>query len=78
MSSSPVITIRPDYSLEEAAGIIIERKVRHLLVMRENDEPLWIITPTDLAAYIKETADVRIQKMNKAILQALREHKRYA
>lgn len=76
--SSPVITVRPDCSLEEAADVIIRAEVRHLLVVNKENEPLGIITPTDLAAYIKEAADARIEKMNKVILQALREHKRYA
>ena len=75
--SSPVITVRLDYSLEEAADVMIERKVRHLLVLGENNEPAGIITPTDLAAYIKETADIRTEKMDSAILQLLREHRRY-
>ena len=75
--SSPVITVRLDYSLEEAADVMIERKVRHILVLDENNEPTGIITPTDLAAYIKETADIRTEKMDSAILQLLREHRRY-
>jgi signal-transduction protein with cAMP-binding, CBS, and nucleotidyltransferase domain len=75
--SSPVITVRLDYSLEEAADVMIERKVRHILVLDENTEPAGIITPTDLVAYIKETADIRTEKMDSAILQLLREHRRY-
>lgn len=76
--SSPVVTIKPDYSLEEAANVMIEKKVRHLLVVSENNEPLGIVTPTDLAAYIKEAADMRTEKMDSVIRQVLREHRRYA
>jgi signal-transduction protein with cAMP-binding, CBS, and nucleotidyltransferase domain len=75
--TSQVISIKPDYLLEEAANVMIERKVRHLLVVGENNEPVGIITPTDLAAYMKETADIRNDKMNSVILQVLREHRRY-
>lgn len=75
--TSKVISIRPDYSLEEAANIMVENKVRHLLVTREDSVPVGIITPTDLVAYIKETADLQNEKMNNVILQVLREHKRY-
>lgn len=75
--SSPVIIVRPDYSLEEAADVMMEKKVRHLLVVGENKEPVGIITATDLAAYIKETADIRTEKMDSVILQLLREHNRY-
>jgi CBS domain-containing protein len=75
--SSPVITVKPDYSLEEAANVMVEKKFRHLLVVGENSEPVGIITPTDLAAYIKETADMRTEKLDSVILQLLREHRRY-
>lgn len=75
--SAPVITVRPDYSLEEAADVMIEKKIRHLLIVGENNEPVGIITPTDLAAYIKETGDMRTERMDSVILQLLREHRRY-
>jgi signal-transduction protein with cAMP-binding, CBS, and nucleotidyltransferase domain len=72
-----VISIRPDNSLEEAANLMVENKLRHLLVTREDNIPLGIITPTDLVAYIKETADLESEKMNNVILQVLREHRRF-
>jgi CBS domain-containing protein len=75
--SSPVITVKPDYSLEEAANVMIEKKIRHLLVVGENNKPVGIITPTDLAAYIKEIADMRTEELDSVILQLLREHRRY-
>jgi len=75
--SSPVITVRSDHSIEEAADVMIERKVRHLLVLGESGRPAGIVTPTDLAAYIRETGDIRTEKMDSAILQLLREHRRY-
>lgn len=75
--SSPVITIKPDFSLDEAADIMIQKKVRHLLVVGDNNEPVGIITPTDLAAYLKENADVQREKVDSVILQVLREHGRY-
>jgi CBS domain-containing protein len=75
--SSPVIAIRPDYSLDEAADIMIQKKVRHLLVVGDNNEPVGIITPTDLAAYLKENADVQRETVDSVILQVLREHGRY-
>lgn len=75
--SSPVVTVKPDYSLEEAANVMTEKKVRHLLVVGENNEPVGIITPTDFAAYIKEIADMRTEELESVILQLLREHRRY-
>ncbi len=75
--TSKVISVRPDYSLEEAANVMIENKMRHLLVSTEDNIPLGIITPTDLVAYMKETADLQEEKMNNVILKVLREHRRY-
>jgi signal-transduction protein with cAMP-binding, CBS, and nucleotidyltransferase domain len=69
--------VKPDYSLEDAAHVMIEKKARHLLVVGENNEPVGIITPTDLVAYIKETADMHAEKLDSVILQLLREHRRY-
>jgi CBS domain-containing protein len=58
--SSPIISVRKDQPIEEAALIMIRNKVRHLLV---EDSPsahnggvivVGIITATDLARYLKK------------------------
>ena len=57
--SSPIISVRKDQPIEEAALIMIRNKVRHLLV---EDSPsahnggviVGIITATDLARYHKK------------------------
>lgn len=71
--SSPVITISPSLSLEEAAQIMIEKKVRHLLIVNDTNKPVGIITPTNFAIYFKE----KIDEQDTAIMQVLREHSRY-
>ncbi len=75
--SSPVITISEDRPLGEAADIMIQKKVRHLLITDDDNNPKGIITPTDFAAYLKEVADVDKGKFNEVVLQVLREHSRY-
>jgi CBS domain-containing protein len=58
--SSPLITINTITSVEEAADLMIQNKVRDLLVV-ENDEtnrPLGIITATDFVAYLKENLNI--------------------
>lgn len=53
--SSPLRTIDA-VSLVEVADIMIQNRVRHLLVLENDDinKPLGIITPTDFVGYLKE------------------------
>jgi len=50
-TSSPLITVAPDYSLREAARIMADMKIKRLVVM-ENDEVVGILTSSDLAKAI--------------------------
>ena len=55
MSSSPLIIIDARSSVGAAADVMIQNKVRHLLVVEENndvDRPLGIMTPTDFVGYL--------------------------
>jgi CBS domain-containing protein len=61
--SSPIISVRKDQPIEEAALIMIRNKVRHLLVEDSSPSPpsarnegviIGIITATDLARYLKK------------------------
>lgn len=58
--SSPLVTIDATLSVEAAADAMIQNKVRHLLVVENNDinRPLGIVTPTDFVAYLKENLNV--------------------
>jgi CBS domain-containing protein len=53
--SSPLVTIDARLSVEEAADIMIQNKVKHLLVVENNNndinKPLGIVTLTDFVAY---------------------------
>lgn len=51
--SFPLITIRSDSSPEAAANLLIENKIRHLLVVdkEDADKPVGIITPMDFTRY---------------------------
>jgi CBS domain-containing protein len=54
-----------------AADIMIQNQVRHLLVVKDDDinKPLGIITPSDLARYLKENLD--IDDVNATIIKSL-------
>jgi CBS domain-containing protein len=54
MSTSPV-SISKNYSIEQAAHLMAQRRVRHLFVEDPDDhEIVGIITTTDLARYLKQ------------------------
>lgn len=68
--SSPLATIDANSSVEVAANIMIQNKVRHLLVVDEN-KVLGIITPSDFTGYLKEK--LNLDDVNARILQSLKE-----
>lgn len=51
--SSPLITIHPDKSAREAAALMLEKKIRHLPVVKEN-RLLGIITIQDFAKHMSK------------------------
>lgn len=70
--SSPLVTIDARLPVEAAADIMIQNKVRHLLVVENNDinRPLGIVTPTDFVAYLKE--NLNVNEANARILESLK------
>jgi CBS domain-containing protein len=53
---SPPVTIDPNSSMEIAADIMHQNKVKHLLVVENEDLniPLGIVSATDFAGYLKD------------------------
>ena len=54
LMSAPLVSIRNDRPIEEAARLMIRNKVRHLLVEDNSHGVAGIITTTDLARYLKQ------------------------
>ena len=69
--SSPIATIDSNSSVEVAADIMIQNKVRHLLVMEDENKVLGIITSSDFIGYLKEK--LNLDDVNAKILQSLKE-----
>ena len=80
--SYPLVTIDSRSSVEVAADIMAQNKVRHLLVVEESTNnsddddykitrPLGIITPSDFVGYLKE--NLNIDDVNAKILESLKE-----
>ena len=72
MSSSPLVTIDARLSIEAAADVMIQNKVRHLLVVENNDikRPLGIVTSTDFVGYLKE--NLNVNEANAKIVESLK------
>jgi CBS domain-containing protein len=70
--SSPIVTIDVNASIEEAAEKMIQKKVRHLLIVDEN-RLSGIITPSDFTTYLRE--NLNMDDVNARILQSLKEDK---
>jgi signal-transduction protein with cAMP-binding, CBS, and nucleotidyltransferase domain len=74
MSTSPFITVDSTLPVEEAANVMIQNKVRHLLITINNDitKIVGVITPTDFIGYLKENLNLD-NKLNARLLEFLRE-----
>ena len=72
--SSPLVTIDARLPVEAAADVMIQNKVKHLLVVEINNndinKPLGILIPTDFVAYLKE--NLNVNEANARILESLR------
>ncbi|MEM3085196.1 MAG: CBS domain-containing protein [Nitrososphaerales archaeon] len=53
MSSSSLVTIEPTAPIEVASNLMALNRVRHLLVIDDNEQLVGIITSTDLARYLR-------------------------
>jgi CBS domain-containing protein len=75
--SSHLVTIDSRSSVEVAADTMAQNKVRHLLVVEEDEnisevnKPLGIITPSDFVGYLKE--NLNMDDVNAKILESLKE-----
>jgi CBS domain-containing protein len=72
--SYPLVTIDSKLTIEGAADTMVNNKVRHLLVIDDNNinRPIGVITATDFASYLKENMDM--DEVNAKILESLKEH----
>lgn len=74
MSTLPLVAIDSRSPVEAAANTMIQNKVRHLLVINDNDinKIAGIITPTDFVGYLKENLNMD-NELNAKLLEFLRE-----
>jgi signal-transduction protein with cAMP-binding, CBS, and nucleotidyltransferase domain len=68
--SSPIVTIDPNSSVETAANVMMQNKVRHLVIVNEK-KTVGIITATNFVNYLNQHLD--LDDVNARILSALSE-----
>jgi signal-transduction protein with cAMP-binding, CBS, and nucleotidyltransferase domain len=68
--STPLITVDSSYQLHDAANVMIQKKVRHLLVVDEHGAK-GIVSTSDFANYLKQNIDM--DEVNAAIIRSLLE-----
>jgi len=71
--SDVLVTTDAISDIEVAADIMLQNKVRHLLVVEGDDinKQLGIITPTDFTGYLKE--NLNMDAVNAKILESLKQ-----
>lgn len=55
--SSPVKTVPSETPIDELADVMVRNKVRHMVVVDKNQEPVGIISATDIVAYVRENGE---------------------
>ena len=74
--SVPVKTISPGTPIDEAADIMVRNRLRYLIVADKNNEPMGIVSATDIVAYIREN-NLTKAHISKEILDTLEREGRY-
>jgi signal-transduction protein with cAMP-binding, CBS, and nucleotidyltransferase domain len=70
--STPVITVDSSSPLRQASNIMIQNKVRHLLVVGDNGAH-GIVSTSDFANFLKQNVDM--DEVNAAIIKSLLDEK---
>jgi signal-transduction protein with cAMP-binding, CBS, and nucleotidyltransferase domain len=74
--SVPVKTVSPDTPIDETADVMVSNRLRHLIVADANNEPIGIVSATDIVGFIRENNLAKAQT-SKEILEALEREGRY-
>lgn len=69
--SFPLVTIDPKSSIEVAANVMTNNKIRHLFVVDSKRKPIGILTPSDFIKYLMALVD--LDEVNARIIESLRE-----
>jgi CBS domain-containing protein len=73
--SSPLITINSDSSPKQAADVLLQNRIRHLLVIDNRDavgKPVGIITPMDFTRYREQAGKIRHTEEDNVISEIIK------
>jgi signal-transduction protein with cAMP-binding, CBS, and nucleotidyltransferase domain len=74
--SSPVKTVSPETSIDEVADVMVSNKVRHIVIVDNNQKPVGIISATDIVAYVRENSE-NVAKISSDVIEALEREGRH-
>ena len=74
--SLPVKTVVGETPIDAVADIMVRNKLRHLVVVDKNQEPVGITSATDIVAYIRENSET-MAKINSEVIEALEREGRH-
>ncbi len=74
--SSPLKTVSPETPIEEVADVMVRDKLRHIVVVGKNLEPVGIISATDIVAYVRENGRTP-SKVSSDVIEALEREGRH-
>lgn len=74
--SSPLKTVSPETPIEEVADVMVRDKLRHIVVVGKNLEPVGIISATDIVAYVRENGRTQ-GKVSSDVIEALEREGRH-
>ncbi|MGC2427018.1 MAG: CBS domain-containing protein [Nitrososphaeraceae archaeon] len=69
--SSPLITINSDSSPKQAADVLLQNRIRHLLVI-DNRDAVGIITPMDFTRYREQAGKIRHTEEDNVISEIIK------
>jgi signal-transduction protein with cAMP-binding, CBS, and nucleotidyltransferase domain len=74
--SSPVKTVSPETSIDEVADVMVSNKVRHIVIVDNNQKPVGIISAMDIVAYVRENSE-NVAKISRDVIEALEREGRH-
>ena len=74
--SSPPKTVSTETPIEEVADVMVRDKLRHIVVVGKNQEPVGIISATDIVAYVRENGRTP-GKVSSDVIEALEREGRH-
>lgn len=59
--SSPLVYVTPETSIDECMAVMTERRIRHLPVLREDNDVVGVVSIGDVVKYQTKERDVQIK-----------------